>query len=97
MKVFAYITRVKTGEVRKYEDPWEETGQDPDHWFSYQWTDGNYGCDCNRRLFFHRAAGEREPAVVPCGTTRYRVKLVDAAYERVIFDENPTVMPKPGA
>lgn len=24
----------------------------------FWWSDGNGGCDCNRRLFFHRAANE---------------------------------------
>lgn len=26
----------------------------------YQWQDGNYGCDCNRRLMFQRAGDEDE-------------------------------------
>jgi hypothetical protein len=37
----------------------------------FQWTEGNYGCDCNRARFFARAAEEDDPDV-PCGDT-YRV------------------------
>lgn len=27
----------------------------------YQWSDGNFGCDCNRARFFARAGNEPEP------------------------------------
>ncbi len=38
----------------------------------YMWTDGNYGCDCNRYLMFQRAADEDE-SDIKCGHGRYMV------------------------
>lgn len=35
----------------------------------YMFTEGNYGCDCNRRLFMARAAGRPDPDPSPCGET----------------------------
>lgn len=43
----------------------------------YWWTDGSFGCDCNRFLEFERAAGgdpELETAV--CGNSAYTVLKV---------------------
>ena len=47
-----------------YEMNWDE-GSD------YLWTDGNYSCDCNRELFFCRAAAEDEPEEHACGESRF--------------------------
>jgi hypothetical protein len=37
----------------------------------YVWIEGNYACDCNRRLLMARALGEPEPDPwpFPCGNT----------------------------
>lgn len=55
-----------TGEVRfsLSELQWEESDE-------YLWTDGNFGCDCNRALFFARAGGEAEPDERPCGDVAF--------------------------
>lgn len=39
-------------------------------WF---WTEGNYGCDCNRYLLFQRAAEESEDDEIECGWQKYHV------------------------
>lgn len=44
----------------------EETGE-PD-WF--MWEDGNYGCDCNRSLFF---LGVDLDECLPCGDGRFEI------------------------
>ena len=45
---------------------------------AFMWSaDGNYGCDCNRYLFFQRAAGEPESDDRPCGDVAYRVVAPD--------------------
>lgn len=53
-----------TGEERLYRHDmaWDDDGSS-----MYQWTDGNYGCDCNRELFWHRAVGD-EAEEFACGT-----------------------------
>jgi len=47
------IRKNSTGEVRIYdmECEWDADGS------MFSWTEGNYGCDCNRELFFERANG----------------------------------------
>lgn len=47
---------------------------------SYNWGDGNDGCDCNRFLYFMRAKGlDLEDDDYPCGhgDPRFRVKVFD--------------------
>ena len=41
----------------------------------FQWTDGNFGCDCNRELFFRRLGDEDfdEEAVECLPSGRYTV------------------------
>lgn len=68
MKVTAHIREAKTGRVAVYHD--EYFWEDP-HVSYFQWTDGNYGCDCNRGDFFRVALGLPEEEDSPCGTTRY--------------------------
>jgi hypothetical protein len=45
------IRKNETGEVRicEMEVPWGETSL-------FWWTEGNFGCDCNRELLFERAS-----------------------------------------
>ena len=65
------ITHNPTGEMRVYED-------DGDYNWEFLWEEGNYSCDCNRHLFFERAAG-REPEdgeCPPCGEELYSVEFV---------------------
>ena len=65
----------QTGEARWHGVEWDwfhDDGSDDMYW----WTDGNFGCDCNRFLEFERAAGkdpDDEEAVCGSGPNRYRV------------------------
>lgn len=43
----------------------------------FWWTEGNFGCDCNREWEFQRAAGEQESDDPECSEHRYSV--LDAA------------------
>lgn len=74
------IIDTKTGEVRWAHVEWDwfkPDGRDDLHW----WTDGNFGCDCNRSLEFERAGGgcpdvDDDVDDVPCsagGSNRFRV------------------------
>ena len=65
------IRKNATGEVRTYrtdECDWYENDEGSTRWM---WMEGNYQCDCNRSLFFARAAGEPDPADVECGDDAY--------------------------
>ena len=57
----ALLLKVETGESR-----WCEVIPSDE----YQWTDGNYECDCNRHLFFLRA-GNEELEDIPCSSGKY--------------------------
>jgi hypothetical protein len=35
----------------------------------YMWTEGNFSCDCNKRLCMLRALGEDDTDAGPCGDT----------------------------
>lgn len=57
------LQRKSDGMVRLYpvEDKWSELTE-------FMWSEGNYACDCNRKLFFARTAGEPDPPEkdLPC-------------------------------
>jgi hypothetical protein len=56
----------------------------------YGWSDGNYGCDCNRHLFFWRAVGQEPGDDMLCGDERYTVWITrQDTGELVYSDEEP--------
>jgi hypothetical protein len=58
-----------TGKIRVYHEdsPWLESSE-------FGWTEGNYSCDCNRRLFFERAGGgDPDLDETRCGDRAYTV------------------------
>lgn len=56
--------------------PWSEW-----EWF---WTQGNYGCDCNRELIFKRHDPEApDVADVECGESRYTLVCVYEDGQRI--------------
>lgn len=68
----------QTLELRLY-----ETTCVREHLGVYIWEEGNYGCDCNRGLFFWRArhgigpdGGYNDPHT-PCGHDRYYVLAIN--------------------
>lgn len=66
-----YVIRLRdntTGEVR--DCPQDHDGYDAES-IEFYWTDGNFGCDCNRRWEFQRAGGEGEDENPPCDNERY--------------------------
>lgn len=72
--VLVHIRKNKTGEVRIHKDDLylREDGS-PN---MFMWEDGNYACDCNRRLFFARVNGEDEDWESDCSNTEYSVKIM---------------------
>lgn len=72
VECIAEIRNNQTGEIIEY-----ETSEriDPGEKFpcTYCWADGNYACDCNRSLFWHRAKGLEEDS--RCGDGFYSVNL----------------------
>jgi hypothetical protein len=81
------IRKNETGEVRMYRHDmaWDDSSM-------YQWTDGNYGCDCNRELFWHRANGD-EAEAISCGSTDFTVLYAELPDGTRIEIDDP---PEPG-
>jgi hypothetical protein len=75
-----------TGVVREYQDEsiLMDDEEAPD---SYIWEEGNYSCDCNRRLFFLRAANEDEDFGINCGDGAYAVRVRNKQNGRVFYSE----------
>lgn len=77
MTCIIHLKDTQTGEVRQIH---EDAGWPGDERCAteYMWTEGNYACDCNRGLFYARAAGEPDPEHTGCSDTRYViVKVTD--------------------
>jgi hypothetical protein len=74
--VDVYMIDTKTGERAVYRD---KTGwDDEDGFFSFNWAEGNYSCDCNRHLFFERALGRKsgQDCESECSEGRYRIERI---------------------
>lgn len=71
-------------------------------WFgNFIWEDGNFACDCNRYLFWCRAAGEPETEDEDgpehgCGDERYSVRLTDKD-GNVLYEDFSVTDPGQGA
>lgn len=83
-------TRELTITIRRNADGAERTYTDDsdvdDCLLDFMWGDGNYCCDCNRALFFNRAAGEDDPDH-PCGTSEFQARVADARTGAVLYDD----------
>jgi hypothetical protein len=84
MKVKAYITQKSTGETRAYAVNWDDT----EGASTWGWAEGNYGCDCNRSLFFQYAKGIQpdDAEEAPCGEGAYSVKIMTSD-GRILFED----------
>ena len=72
--VLVHIRKNETGEIRIYKDYlYLDEDNFPD---LFVWGDGNYGCDCNRRLFFARVNDEEEDWESGCSETEYSVRIM---------------------
>ena len=82
----AEIRNHATGVVREYQDNsiMEDGAPEPS---SFIWEDGNYACDCNRKLFFARAAGEDEDWERECSDGLYSVRVRNKKSGRVFYSE----------
>ena len=85
MLVDVHMRNSLSGEKRVFRDPHDYAADD---FIAYLWSDGNFGCDCNRSLFFARAVGAEE-IDAPCGQTQFEVeKIVDRASGAVVYRDS---------
>lgn len=89
MRLDFHITDEATGETvvyrdeQEYSEEWDDEDPNPT---LFIWEEGNYSCDCNRRLFFERAKGNDPGLNQPCGETRYSVLGYDRITGSILFD-----------
>lgn len=78
--ITAFITDHVRHETVAYieKSDWDESAD-------YGWSDGSFGCDCNRALFFSWAA-QIEEIDIPCGDDRYGVAIYNEKSELVYSD-----------
>lgn len=84
------IRKNATGETRVYDCSDLEWREHSLFW----WTDGNFGCDCNRELSFERAGGS-DPDIdaVKCGDGAFTVLHADFPDGSRIIIDPPTETP----
>ena len=71
MKAEVHLRDTRDGRAAVYIDNWPEQfpgGSRPDaESVEYMWTEGNFGCDCNRLLMLCRALGVEDEEIA-CNT-----------------------------
>ena len=77
-----------TGEIREYvsEEYLEENELHPS---TFNWSENNFSCDCNRELFFLRANNETEPEGTGycIGDGKYSVRLRNKLTGSIYYNE----------
>lgn len=63
---YVEITHIASGETRRMKQKDILWGEGSEYW----WSEGNFGCDCNRADEFYNRENEDHP----CGVTAFRVK-----------------------
>ena len=81
-QVRIFIKNTHTGETREYKD------HGLNFFGSFIWEEGNYSCDCNRSLFFDRAAGCPSGGDRTCGEEKFRVRIEDTDGRLLYEDED---------
>ena len=84
MKYSVPIRNNDTGETRVY-----QSDEEWDEGTVYQWSEGNYGCDCNRALLFERAISSDETAAweQDCGDSMFSVDYIDVGGRKQPIDK----------
>lgn len=88
--IHVHVIRNRDGVARVYKDDSGMLDDDKESLSTYIWSDGNFGCDCNRYLFFQRAADEDEDDDAPdghCGEDKYTIYIVNPATGDIVYDE----------
>lgn len=76
----------KTGFVRElpFDDILSIGDEEPS---DFIWVNGNYSCDCNRRIFFDQASGGDGNFESACGQGAYSVRVRNKKNGDVFYDE----------
>ena len=88
VKVVAYVRNNATGEIRQYrtEGIWDKEAHDGPV-STWIWEEGNFSCDCNRKIFWGNAAGEDYLSDSPCGDGGFSVNLQNPKTGQIFYRE----------
>lgn len=67
------IRQNATGEIRMHEIDFTDWGKPDGYTDLFWWTDGNFGCDCNRKASFYNVGIDEPGMDFPCGHEAYSV------------------------
>lgn len=88
VECIAEIKNNTTGEVREHKtiELLEEGHVHPN---TFNWSENNYSCDCNRLLFFERANNEEETGddLIECTDGKFSVNLKNCKDGKVYYRE----------
>ena len=84
VKIRVEIVKNETGEAVSYMDETLYNGLESLLWV---WTDGNFSCDCNRRIFFQREKGEKYDDDSECTDGEYSIRIINPKNGEVLYDE----------
>lgn len=82
MSIFRCLIQIRetaTGNVVEMSDQWDDDGSS-----HFNWSENNYSCDCNRRIFFFRGMDFDSPG---CSDGAYRVRITRADDGSTLYDE----------
>jgi len=84
VRIILYIKDNITGKVvkRHTETIWQPELQD----MLFIWTEGNFSCDCNRRIFYE---GYSEDSHYQCGMSEYSINIMNPENGQWIYREFP--------
>lgn len=88
VKAVAYIRKDETGEVREcdIELYWSDNAPFESMPSTFIWEEGNYGCDCNRHIFFQRAKNDDDDDI-QCGEGKYAVNIKNPKTGKIFYRE----------
>ena len=84
VKVVALIRKNETGETREEKTELCWLDDEPS---TFIWEDGNYGCDCNRHIFFNNKKYGEKDWDCPCGEGKYSVNIKNPKNGEIFYRE----------
>ena len=88
VEVIAHIRHNETQEIRRYRTEMIFFEDDEKYPLTFIWSEGNYSCDCNRKLFFEYVNGKKyEDIDHPCSDGQYSVNLENPKTGEIFYKE----------
>ena len=83
MNIIARIKDTSTGQTRTYRESRDRTTNA----MVFLWSEGNFGCDCNRAIFFHGDPDVDRGCNWPPNDNKYLVEVRDEDTAELIYSD----------